>query len=52
MADNKDNDIAEKLRKNVMERLPHGGTREDVQRVVEEIILGDDDDLDESQDVE
>ena len=52
MTDNTDSDLAEKLRKKVMERLPHGGTREDVQRVVEEIILGDDEDLDEGQDGE
>ena len=52
MKDKTDSELAEKLRKKVMERLPHGGTREDVQRVVEDIILGDDENLDEGQDGE
>jgi hypothetical protein len=49
MKDKTNSELAEKLRKKVMERLPHGGTREDVQRVVEDIILVDDEDLDEGQ---
>ncbi len=52
MTDNKDSDLAEKLREKVMERMPPDGTRKDAQRIVEDIILGDDDDLDEGQDKE
>jgi hypothetical protein len=36
----------------VLERMPPGGTRKDAQRIVEDIIFGDDDDLDEDPDKE
>ena len=52
MKDKTDSELAEKLREKILEKMPPGGTRKDVKRIVEDIILGDDDDLDESQDGE
>jgi hypothetical protein len=52
MTDILDSELAEKLRKMILERMPPGGTRKDAQRIVEDIILGDDDDRDEGQDGE
>ena len=51
MTDKTNSELAEKLREKVMERLPPGGTRKDVKKIVEDIILGDDD-LDEGQEGE
>ena len=47
MTDILNSELAEKLRKMILERMPPGGTRKDAQRIVEDIILGDDDDRDE-----
>ena len=52
MTDKTNSELAEKLREKVLERMPPGGTRKDVQRIVEDIILGDGEDLDEGQDGE
>ena len=52
MTDILDRELAEKLRKMILERMPPGGTRKDAQRIVEDIILGDDDDFDQDQDGE
>ena len=52
MKDKTDSELAEKLREKILEKMPPGGTRKDVKRIVEDIILGDDDDLDEGQDGE
>ena len=52
MKDLTNSELAEKLREKILERMPPGGTRKDVKRIVEDIILGDDDDLDEGQDGE
>ncbi len=43
-----DSELAEKLWKKVMERMPPGGTRKDVRRILEDIILGDDE-IDEGE---
>lgn len=45
-------ELAEKLWEKVLERMPPDGTRKDVKRIVEDVILGDDDDLDDGQDGE
>ena len=52
MKDKTNSELAEKLREKVLEQMPPGGTRKDVQRIVEDIISGDDEDLDEGQDGE
>ncbi len=52
MKDKTDSELAEKLREKILEKMPPGGTRKDVKRIVEDIILGDDDDFDEGQDGE
>lgn len=52
MTDKTNSELAEKLREKILERMPPGGTRKDVKRIVEDIILGDDDDLDEDPDKE
>ena len=52
MKDKTNSELAEKLREKILERMPPGGTRKDVKKIVEDIILGDDDDLDEGQDGE
>ncbi len=44
----KDDKLAAKLWEKVMERMPPGGTRKDVSRILEDIILGDDD-IDEGE---
>ncbi len=44
----KDDKLAAKLWEKVMERMPPGGTRKDVRRILEDIILGDDD-IDEGE---
>jgi hypothetical protein len=44
----KDDKLAAKLWEKVMERMPPGGTRKDVSRILEDIILGDDD-IDEAE---
>jgi len=44
-----DGKLAEKLWQKVMERMPPGGTRKDVRRILKDIILGDNDDTDEGQ---
>jgi hypothetical protein len=44
----KNNDLAKKLWEKVMERMPPGGTRKDVSRILEDIILGDDE-IDEGE---
>jgi hypothetical protein len=49
MKDKKNSELAEKLRQKILERMPPGGTRKDFKRIVEDIILGDDGDLDEGQ---
>ncbi len=49
MEDTSDSELAEKLREKILERMPPGDTRKDVKRIVEDMILGDDDGLDESQ---
>jgi hypothetical protein len=45
----KDDKLAAKLWEKVMERMPPSGTRRDVKKIVEDIILGDDDDIDEGE---
>jgi hypothetical protein len=47
--DSEISELAEKLREKILERMPPGGTRKNVKRIVEKIILGDDD-LDEDPD--
>jgi hypothetical protein len=49
MKDKTDSELAEKLREKILDKMPPGGTRKDVKRIVEDMILGDDDGLDESQ---
>ena len=45
---NKLKELKEKLYEKVMERIPPGGTRKDVRRILEELILGDDE-IDEEE---
>ncbi len=52
MKDKTDSELAEKLRQKILEKMPPGGTRKDVKKIVEDIILDDDDDLDEGRDGE
>ena len=49
MTDKNNSELSEKLREKILERMPPGGTRKDVKRIVEDIILGDNDDRDEGQ---
>ena len=52
MKDKTNSELAEKLWKKILERMPPGGIHKDVKIIVEDIILGDDDDLGEAQDKE
>ena len=44
-----DDKLKEKLWEKVMERMPPGGTRKDVRKILENLILDDDGDVDEGE---
>ncbi len=48
MTDKTGGELADELWEKVMERMPPGGTHEDVTRIVKDIILGDDE-IDEDE---